>query len=139
MLSGFKTMRSSFVAYAFLLLAILAEVLGTAFLKMDKDWGKLGALGAMSVFIGVSYIFIGLAIKKIQIGVAYAIWELLGTLSILTLSFFIFKESLSNTQIIGIVLAFVGIILINFGEAKENLESQNLAKKPKEKALDDIS
>lgn len=139
MLQTSKFKRSLLLAWCFLILAILSEVLGTAFLKLDKAWGILGALSAMSVFIGISYVFMGLAIKKIQIGIAYAIWELLGTLCILAMSFFIFDESLSSTQIIGIVLAFIGIICINFGEVKENLESQNLAQKPEKKALDDIS
>lgn len=139
MLQRFKLQRSLLLAWCFLILAILSEVLGTAFLKLDKAWGTLGALSAMSVFIGISYVFMGLAIKKIQIGIAYAIWELLGTLCILAMSFFIFDESLSSTQIIGIILAFIGIICINFGEVKENLESQNLAQKPEKKAFDDIS
>lgn len=139
MLQRFNFKRSALLAWCFLILAILSEVLGTAFLKLDKAWGILAALSAMSVFIGISYVFMGFAIKKIQIGIAYAIWELLGTLCILAMSFFIFDESLSKTQIIGIILAFIGIICINFGEVKENLESQNLAQKPKKKAFDDIS
>lgn len=59
------------------------------------------------------------AIKKIQVGIAYAVWELLGIILILLVSFIVFKESLTLTQILGIILSIVGIIMINIGEVKE--------------------
>lgn len=97
----------------------MTEVLATSFLKLDGALGKGAALALMSFFIAISYLFMGFAIKRIQVGIAYAVWELLGVLLILAISFFIFKESLSSTQILGVLLALLGIVLINFGEAGE--------------------
>ncbi|TQR34650.1 QacE family quaternary ammonium compound efflux SMR transporter [Campylobacter sp. MIT 99-7217] len=113
------TKKTIFIAWFFLILAIVAEVIGTSFLKMSEAWGEFLALGIMAFFIAVSYFFMGLAIKKIQVGIAYAVWELLGVILILAVSFVIFHERLSNTQILGIFLALVGIVMINFGEKKE--------------------
>ncbi|HEG8267923.1 TPA: QacE family quaternary ammonium compound efflux SMR transporter, partial [Campylobacter jejuni] len=42
-----------------------------------------------------------------------------GIILILLVSFIVFKESLTLTQILGIVLSIVGIIMINIGEVKE--------------------
>ncbi|NDJ27639.1 QacE family quaternary ammonium compound efflux SMR transporter [Campylobacter sp. MIT 12-8780] len=106
---------SKFLSWIFLLLAIAFEVLGTSFLKLEN---VSLALFLMAVFIAISYFFMGLCLKHIQVGIAYALWELLGTLGIVCIALFVFKESLSFTQICGIVLAFIGIILINFGEVK---------------------
>ena len=52
-------------------------------------------------------------------GVAYALWELLGALGILAIAFFVFEESLSASQLAGVGLALLGIILINLGEVKQ--------------------
>ncbi|MCW4449406.1 SMR family transporter, partial [Campylobacter jejuni] len=104
-----------FVAWFFLIAAIVFEVLGTSFLKMENQ--ILGYI-FMALFIAF-LIFMGKAIKKIQVGIAYAVWELLGIILILLVSFIVFKESLTLTQILGIVLSIVGIIMINIGEVKE--------------------
>lgn len=108
--------KELFIAWFFLLSAIIFEVLGTSFLKMENL--VLGYF-FMSIFIACSYFFMGKAIQKIQVGIAYAVWELLGMILILLVSFILFKESLTLTQILGIILSIVGIIMINIGEMKE--------------------
>ncbi|WP_291949578.1 multidrug efflux SMR transporter [Campylobacter sp.] len=104
------------IAWFFLICAIVFEVIGTSFLKIDN---VIFGYFFMSLFIAFSYYFMGLAIKKIQIGIAYAVWELLGIVFILLVSFLLFKESLTKFQILGIVLSVIGIIMINMGEVKE--------------------
>ncbi|WP_279176641.1 DMT family transporter [Campylobacter insulaenigrae] len=104
------------IAWLFLIGAIVFEVIGTSFLKMEN---KIFAYFFMALFIACSYYFMGLAIKKIQIGIAYAAWELLGMILILLISFLLFKETLTNLQMLGIVLSIVGIVMINVGEVKE--------------------
>ena len=103
-------------SWFFLIFAIVFEVLGTSFLKMQN---QILGYAFMALFIGFSYFFMAKAIKKIQIGVAYAVWELLGIILILLVSFLFFKESLKISQILGIVLSIIGIIMINLGEVKE--------------------
>lgn len=108
--------KELFIAWFFLMIAIVFEVLGTSFLKMENQ--ILGYI-FMTLFIAFSYFFMAKAIKKIQIGIAYAVWELLGIILILLVSFVVFKESLTLTQILGIIFSIVGIIMINMGEIKE--------------------
>ncbi|EAJ6871450.1 QacE family quaternary ammonium compound efflux SMR transporter [Campylobacter coli] len=108
--------KELFIAWFFLISAIVFEVLGTSFLKMDNP---ILAYGFMAIFIAFSYFFMGKAIKKIQVGIAYAVWELLGIILILLVSFILFKESLTSTQMLGVALSIIGIILINIGEVKE--------------------
>ncbi|ENQ9944147.1 multidrug efflux SMR transporter [Campylobacter coli] len=108
--------KELFIAWFFLISAIVFEVLGTSFLKMNNP---ILAYSFMGIFIAFSYFFMGKAIKKIQVGIAYAVWELLGIILILLVSFILFKESLTSTQMLGIALSIIGIILINIGEVKE--------------------
>lgn len=93
------------------------EVVGTSFLKMDMN--VFVSHVSMTVFIALAYYLMGLAIKNIQVGIAYAVWELLGSVLIICMSYFIFKEELTLSQFIGILLAIIGIVLINIGEHVE--------------------
>ncbi|WP_325049116.1 SMR family transporter [Dongshaea marina] len=69
--------------------------------------------------IGISYFFLSLAVKKISIGVAYAIWEGLGIALITLMSVVVFKEHLNTQAIIGLGMAVIGIVMVNAGESHE--------------------
>ncbi|OCX42137.1 multidrug transporter [Campylobacter ornithocola] len=111
-----KLKKEVLTAWFFLIGAIVFEVIGTSFLKMEN---KIFGYVFMSLFIAFSYFLMGLAVRKIQVGIAYAVWELLGMVLILLVSFLLFNESLTNYQILGILLSIIGIIMINLGEVKE--------------------
>lgn len=108
--------RKLLIAWAFLIAATIAEVVGTSFLKLDI--GKVLVYGGMAVFIALAYFLMAFAIIKIPVGTAYAVWELIGTICIALISVFYFGESLSFTQTLGIILAVLGIVLINIGEKR---------------------
>lgn len=72
----------------------------------------------MYVLLVLSYYFMALSLKRISVGVAYAIWEVLGALCVVCISVFYFGEELSLGQKIGIVCAISGIALINYAEIK---------------------
>ncbi|MFO7940578.1 MAG: SMR family transporter [Bacteroidales bacterium] len=100
-------------AWFFLSLAIFSEVAGSLFMK----WNQLQDSSHQWIFyllIILSYILLSGAVKKIPIAVAFASWEGAGLLLISVVSYFLFDEHLSLLQIGGIVLAAVGILLINF-------------------------
>ncbi|CCR37140.1 small multidrug resistance protein [Salmonella enterica subsp. enterica serovar Agona str. 64.H.00] len=65
-----------------LALAIATEITGTLSMK----WASVGNGNAgfilMLVMITLSYIFLSFAVKKIALGVAYALWEGIGILFI---------------------------------------------------------
>lgn len=102
--------------WVFLFFAIIAEVSATLSLKIANTqiWGYV----IMGVLIIFSYIFMGLAIKKIPVGVAYVIWEVLGLCIIVLFGIIFFEERLNNLEKLGIVLGIMGIILINIGAKK---------------------
>ncbi|RAX54067.1 QacE family quaternary ammonium compound efflux SMR transporter [Helicobacter sp. 16-1353] len=109
--------RKKILAWFFLLLAIITEVVSAGFLKVGD--GRLFGYIFMVVFITLSYYLLALALTKIKVGIAYAIWEVLGSSLIVLMSLFIFDEIVTTKQAIGIILAITGIVLINIGEAKE--------------------
>ncbi|CBG40594.1 DMT family transporter [Helicobacter mustelae] len=105
-------------SWIFLILAIVMEVLGSGSLRFFED-SLLLRYGFMAGFIMLSYFFMGLAIKRISIGLAYAMWEALGIILISLIGAFCFDEVLSLYQKLGIGLGILGIVLIHLGDEGE--------------------
>lgn len=57
--------------------------------------------------------------KKISVGVAYAIWEGSGVALITLVSVFVFNHVLNTQEMIGLAMAVGGILLVNAGEVRE--------------------
>ncbi|EBY9392891.1 Re/Si-specific NAD(P)(+) transhydrogenase subunit alpha [Salmonella enterica subsp. enterica serovar Java] len=66
----------------------------------------------------VTYIFLSFAVKKIALGVAYALWEGIGILFITIFSVLLFDEALSTMKIAGLLTLVAGIVLIKSGTRK---------------------
>lgn len=104
--------------WIFLFLAIIFEVVGVSFMKaIDEALLKYGIMGSA---LALSYYFMALAIQKIAVGIAYAMWEVLGLILVIFISVLWFGEDFSFQEYIALVLAATGIILINMGESHHN-------------------
>lgn len=101
-----------------LALAIVAEITGTLSMKWASTSGGSTGFIIMLVMIALSYIFLAFAVKKIALGVAYALWEGIGILLITLFSVTLFDESLSLMKVAGLVTLVVGITLIKSGTRK---------------------
>lgn len=113
-------------AWIFLLIAIVFEVAGVSVLNYSGSEYQLYAYISLYVMICISYYFMSLAILKISVGIAYALWEVVGISLITLISLIFFQVHLSTQQYIGLGLAALGILLVNLGEVKnENKEVKN--------------
>lgn len=106
------------IYWIFLALAIVTEVIGTLSMKHSSVSGDLTGLLVMYFMIASSYILLAMAVKKVALGVAYALWEGIGVIFITAFSVLLFNESLSPMKIIGLALLIVGIALIKSGTKK---------------------
>ena len=101
-----------------LALAIIAEITGTLSMKWASvSDGNTGFI-LMLVMTSLSYIFLSFAVKKIALGVAYALWEGIGILLITLFSVLLFDETLSTMKIAGLTTLVAGIVLIKSGTRK---------------------
>lgn len=108
-------MRSWF----YLLTAIFFEVVGTTSMKFATQYAPLLGYLAMYVLIGLSYFFLALAVKRVPVGVAYALWEGIGIVLITAVSVAWLGESLGLAKALGLAVMVVGILLIKFGTRTE--------------------
>ncbi|HCW98911.1 MULTISPECIES: multidrug/spermidine efflux SMR transporter subunit MdtJ [Pantoea] len=105
--------------WVLLLLAIFSEIIGTLAMKWSSvDESGTGYL-IMLVMIACSYIFLSFAVKKIALGVAYALWEGIGIVLITIFSVQMFDEPLSLMKIAGLTVLIVGIMLIKTGTTQK--------------------
>lgn len=116
MRSIMSSINTRLLAWMFLIVAIIFEVVGTSFMASAARSGGYVGYIIMAVALAFSYYFLALSIRTIGVGVAYAIWEGLG-LTILTLvGVFIFMDNLSARELVGLGTAIVGIVCVALGE-----------------------
>jgi small multidrug resistance pump len=99
--------------WLYLLVAILTEVVGTTLMKVSQGLTRILPTVMMFVLYGVSFVFMALALKKIEVSTAYAIWSGLGTALIAVIGIAWFRESINLPKLMGLVLIVVGVILLN--------------------------
>ncbi|MGH3793460.1 MAG: DMT family transporter [Pseudonocardiaceae bacterium] len=101
------------MVWILLVAAIAAEVTATSALKLSDGLTKL----VPSVVVGIGYILsfvlLAQALKHLQVSVAYAIWSGAGTAAIAVVGMLAFKEPLTATKIVGIVLVIGGVVTLN--------------------------
>lgn len=97
----------------YLLIAILAEVIGTTALKLSEGFTRI--VPSMVVVFGylVSFFFLSLTLKNIPIGIAYAIWSGVGIILISVIGYFLFKQVIDLPAIFGVLLIITGVVVIN--------------------------
>jgi len=99
--------------WIYLLIAILTEVVGTTMMKVSQGLTRLMPSLLMFVMYGISFVFMALALKKIEVSTAYAIWSGLGTALIATIGIIAFRESFNIPKLTGLVLIIGGVVLLN--------------------------
>ena len=99
--------------WLYLLIAILTEVVGTSLMKASQGLTRILPSVFMFVLYGISFVFMALALKKIEAGTAYAIWSGLGTALIAMIGIAWFRESITIPKLAGLVLIIAGVVLLN--------------------------
>lgn len=96
-----------------LILAIVFEVIGTSLLKQAEGFTRLWpTLGTVASYAATFY-FLGLALKVIPMGVAYAVWSGLGIVLVALIGLVAFGQKLDFWAILGLGLILAGVVVIN--------------------------
>lgn len=99
--------------WLYLLFTILFEVAGTTSLKLSQGFTKPLPSILVAVFYGSSFYLLSLALKKIDVSIAYAIWSGLGTALVTVIGILWFKEPTTAIKLISIGLVIIGVIGLN--------------------------
>lgn len=100
------------MAYLFLAIAIIAEIIATSALKSSNGFSVLlPSIIAVTGYV-IAFFFLSLTLKTVPVGIAYAIWSGAGIILISIISWLFFKQQLDGAAMIGLAFMIVGIIII---------------------------
>ena len=92
-----------------LLIAGSLEITWAVAMKYSEGFSKLGPSALTVVTYILSAVFLALALKKLPLGTAYAMWTGMGIIGTTVLGVLLFKETLSFPQVVCILLIAGGI------------------------------
>jgi len=99
--------------YTYLTVSIIAEVFGTAMLKLSVGFTLgLPSLGVIAGY-GLAFYCLSLCLRSIPLSLAYAIWSGAGTAFTALIGFFFWDEAFGMLKILGILIIIGGIIVLN--------------------------
>lgn len=101
------------MTWLFLIIAILFEVAGTTFMKLSNGFTKPVPSLLVLFFYGVSFFVMSLALKKLEMSVAYAIWSGLGTALVALIGIVYFRENANLMKVVAIALIIAGVMGLN--------------------------
>ncbi len=95
------------MSWFLLAMAIVFEVAGTTSMKLAEGFTRLVPSVLIFVFYAVSFALLTVAIRRIDLAFAYAVWSGLGTALIAIIAF---GESMPPMKIGALALIIVGVV-----------------------------
>ncbi|QLQ06839.1 MAG: multidrug efflux SMR transporter [Anaerolineae bacterium] len=99
--------------WGFLMLAIVAEVIATSFLKASAGFTRLWPSIVVVVGYGVAFYFLSLTLRTIPVGITYAVWSGVGIVLITAVAWLVYGQKLDLPGLIGIALIMAGVVILN--------------------------
>ncbi|AFM00034.1 cation/cationic drug transporter [Desulfitobacterium dehalogenans ATCC 51507] len=99
--------------WVYLALAILLEIFGTTLMKMSDGLTKMLPTAGMFLAYALCFGSLALALKKIPVSVAYAVWSGVGIVIISVIGILVFKETINTLKVVSIVLIVAGVVGLN--------------------------
>jgi len=103
--------------WIYLILAIIFEITATTLMKMSNGFTKiLPTVGTLLGYI-ICFTFLSIALKKIDMSVAYAIWGAVGITAMTIIGVVVYKESINVLKVVSILFIVLGVIGLNLSGA----------------------
>lgn len=103
--------------WVYLIIAIVAEVIGTTALKAADGFSKpIPSIVVIFSYV-IAFYFLSLTLKTMPVGIIYAIWSGVGIVLICLVAWFLFGQALDLPAMIGIGMIVGGVMVINLFSA----------------------
>ncbi|MGZ2370788.1 quaternary ammonium compound efflux SMR transporter SugE [Ancylomarina sp. YFZ004] len=102
------------IAWVYLLIAGLFEAAWAIGLKYTQGFSRLWPSVFTIIAMGISLYFLGLALKNLPVGTAYAVWTGIGAFTTAILGIILFGESVHFARIFFLFLLLVSIVGLKF-------------------------
>ncbi len=101
------------MAYAYLAVAVVTEIVATSTLTATECFTKLKPSLVCIVGYIVCFYCLGMCLEHIPLGIAYGTWGALGTALTPLIGKIFYGQKTSPKGMIGIVLIMIGIVIMN--------------------------
>jgi small multidrug resistance pump len=96
-----------------LVVAIAAEVIATSTLKSTEGFTRLWPSVVVVVCYEIAFILLALTLKKIPVGVVYAVWSGVGVALVTLVAWLFLDQTLDAAGVVGVSLIVGGVVVIN--------------------------
>jgi len=101
------------MSWFYLILAIVSEVAGTLSMKLSNGFTRLVPTLVMIVCYVFCFTALTLALRRLEVSIAYAIWAGVGTALVALAGILLFNEGVNWLRIVSILLIVAGVIGLN--------------------------
>jgi quaternary ammonium compound-resistance protein SugE len=102
------------MAWVYLFIAGLFEIGWAIGLKYSEGFTRLGPSVATIISMVISVLLLGIALRSLPVGTAYAVWTGIGTAGTAILGILLFGEPATALRLTCIVLIVAGVLGLKF-------------------------
>jgi small multidrug resistance pump len=101
------------MAYLYLAIAIVAEVVATSALKASQEFTRLVPSLIVVTGYAIAFFCLTLVLRTIPVGIAYAVWAGLGIVLVTIVGAFLYRQIPDVPAILGMALIITGVVTIH--------------------------
>jgi small multidrug resistance pump len=94
----------------YLAAAILCEICGTTALKLSDGLTRAGPTGIVILAYLASFAALALALRRIELSIAYAVWSGVGTALVAMIGIVWFGEAAGPSKLLSLALIVLGVV-----------------------------
>ena len=100
----------------YLAVAIVLEICGTTSLKLSDGFTRVGPSAAVVLCYVASFVLLSLALRGIELSIAYAVWSGVGTAIVAAIGILWFGESAGLWKLVCLTLIVSGVAGLHLSE-----------------------
>lgn len=101
------------VSYLLLAAAVILEIIATGSLPATEGFTKLKPSLISIVGYVLCFFCFGLALLRLDLGIAYATWGAVGTAATPVIGYFLYKQGITKTGLFAMVLIIASVVVLN--------------------------
>ena len=99
--------------WTILIVAIIAEVIGTTALARSDGFTRLVPSLITVAGYALAFYFLALALREMPTGIVYAIWSGMGIVLISAVAWIWYRQTLDTAALVGLALIIAGVMVVN--------------------------
>jgi small multidrug resistance pump len=108
-----QPMNSQVFPWLLIAASVVAEVAGTIALRFANGFTRLFPSVAVFLLYGAAIWLMSLAVRRLAIGLAYAVWAGSSTALIALVGILYFNESAHAVRLLGLAFIVIGVVTLN--------------------------